>query len=188
MSEVNPSVKAGRGQAQSTSLPVGRALRFIATFGLLFVTLLWLFDGAGPIRAVNQWIMAFTRFQTRVAAGLLRGLGDTVTVSGSTLIGPAFSCEVDTGCNGMSALILLAAGILAFPATWRIRGLGLVLLPGIVLINIFRLAALHSIGSHLPSWFGPAHVYGGQVVVIVLTVALWFVWMTWTFRSPAGSS
>ena len=162
-------------------------VRFLILFGALFGLLLWILDGTGPVAGLNAAINRITLLQARAAAGLLRWVGQEVSASGASLDGPGFACTVDTGCNGMSAVVLMAAGLLSFPVPFRFRALGVLLLPLILLINVIRIAGLYWTGVHAPDWFGSAHVYGGQVLVILLTMFLWLGWLTWA-SSTRGRS
>ena len=176
--EVQPKPNKNRG-----------TVKFILLFVGLFVGLVYLLDGTGPVQPINQAIHQFTLVQTQVAGGLLNLVGQSVTAAGNLLIGPTFSCEVETGCNGMSAVVLLLAGLLSFPAPWRHRLAGLaVLLPAVILVNILRIAGLYWVGEHASQWFGPAHVYVGQVLVITVTAGLWWGWLSWSARRRAASS
>jgi exosortase/archaeosortase family protein len=163
--------------------------RFFLLFGVIFGVLLWLFDGDGPVPVFNEAIEALTAAQTRGAGLLLAALGERVESDVKTLQGEKFYCEIDTGCNGMSAIVLLLAGILSFPGTrWRFRVLGiLALVPVILVLNIIRIAALYWTGAHHPRWFGVSHVYFWQTAVIGATVFLWLAWLSWKSRRSAAS-
>ena len=162
---------------------------FILTFGVSFALLTWILGGAGPLPAVNRFIQQVTQAQADAAAGLLRMIGEDLTVTGSVLGGETFACDVREGCNGMSALTLLLAGLLSFPATIRQRLAGLVILtPVVAIVNIIRIAGLYWTGAHLRDRFVDMHVYVGQVVVILVTAGAWLGWLSWTSRKRAARS
>jgi exosortase/archaeosortase family protein len=164
-------------------------IRFVAFFGIGYLLLHWLASGSGPLPAVNTAIQELTVVQTMAAEQLLRLVGEPVRRDGDLLMGAAFSCEVGEGCNGMSALNLVLAGILSFPALPRRKLAGLLLLvPAVFAINIFRIAGLYWTGVHHPSFFNMAHVYVGQVLVIIVTVVLWWFWIAWNSRPLVASS
>jgi exosortase/archaeosortase family protein len=167
----------------------GSILLFLGLFGLSYAILYWLLNGSGPLPFVNQGIDELTRAQASIAGHLLRALGEQVTSSGTALIGQSFSCDVNEGCNGMSAVVLLLAGLLSFPATFRNRLLGgLVLIPTVFVVNVVRIAGLYLVGSHAPAWFVVSHVYVGQVLVILVSASLWWSWLSWSFRGRRPSS
>jgi len=161
--------------------------RVILTYILIVVVsypvLNWVLGGSGPIPWVNGAIDALTRSQALVSAGMLRVLGEPVRVRGTLLAGSGFVCNVAQGCNGMSAVTLLLAGLMGYPTAWRRRLLGLAaLVPAILVVNMVRIAGLYWSGVHHRERFVDMHVYVGQVFVIVLTVGLWLAWLSWVSR------
>lgn len=163
-------------------------LRFVGQFAVLFALFIWLFDGDGPLQAINVGVGWVTQVQARLAGALLAVLGDAVTTASATLSGPSFACEVDTGCNGMTAVVLLAAGIMSFPSTWKRRLVGLaVLVPCILAVNTIRVAALFWTGVHAPRLFAFTHVYVWQVLVVTMAGVLWVIWLSWTTRWRSAS-
>lgn len=164
-------------------------VRFALLFLSLFAILFWLLEGSGPVAALNRGIAALTLAQTDAAAQALRIAGQDVVRQGALLFSPAFTCEVGEGCNGMVAVTLALAGVLAYPTSWRRRLLGLAgMLPAILLVNTVRIGGLWFVGRHRPELFDTAHVYVGQVFVIVLTAAFWWLWLTWRPETPTASS
>jgi exosortase/archaeosortase family protein len=164
-------------------------VRFGVVFLLLFAALYGLLGGSGPVEALNRLVGALTLAQAEAAAFGLRLLGQSVERQGALLLSPAFTCEVGEGCNGMVAVTLALAGVLAYPVSWRRRIAGIAaLLPAILLVNIVRIGALWFVGRHRPEFFDAAHVYVGQVFVIVLTAAFWWLWLTWRPETPTASS
>lgn len=162
---------------------------FLLTFVVSYALLTWVLGGSGPLPVVNRFIQLLTQVQADAAAGLLRMIGEDLTVTGSVLGSESFACDVQEGCNGMSALTLLLAGLLSFPATIRQRLAGLVILtPAVAIVNIIRIAGLYWTGAHLRDRFVDMHVYVGQVVVILVTVGAWLGWLSWTSRKHAARS
>jgi exosortase family protein XrtM len=79
---------------------------------------------------------------------------EQVELAGRTLASAGANLRVTRGCEGVEMFLMLVAGILAFPATWKRRAQGLVL--GSVLayvLSLTRLMALHYILRYSPdSW------------------------------------
>jgi exosortase/archaeosortase family protein len=164
-------------------------VRFGVVVLVLFALFFWLLEGSGPVDALNRAVGGLTLAQTEAAAFGLRLLGQSVERQGALLFSPAFTCEVGEGCNGMVAVTLALAGLLAYPASWRRRLAGVaLLLPAILLVNIVRIGGLWFVGRHRPELFDAAHVYVGQVFVIVLTAAFWWLWLTWRPETRTASS
>src|SRR5688572_5366469 len=66
-------------------------------------------------------VIPFTEGVTRASAVLLRVIGEKVEVAGTLIRSPQFVIDVKNGCNGLEAMLLLAAAMLAFPASLRSR-------------------------------------------------------------------
>jgi exosortase/archaeosortase family protein len=92
------------------------------------------------------------------------------------LYGPG-SLEIVVGCNGVEALLILVSALLAFPAPWARRGIGV--LAGTVAIlgvNLVRLVNLVVVARFAPAWLDVFHVYVWQVLIVLVAVALFLVW------------
>ena len=156
--------------------------RFLLTFGGLLV----LFYVAIAIHPVNDRVVVpFTAGVARVSAAILNLLGENVTVSGTTIASRFFSVNIENGCNGLETALLLAAAVLAFPATARQRAVGFFGgFAAIQLLNLVRVVSLFWIGAHRPKWFGSAHALVWQSVVVLAGVALFVVWASRVARRP----
>lgn len=155
-------------------------------FGLCFaggvVLLLWLTREPAPFPVIDELRRSLVGIQTALAAGMLRGVGQDVLGSGTILAGPRFRCEVGSGCSGLQALVLAWAAVLAFPAPFRARFLGWLLLTSAVIgVNLLRISGLWLAGAYRPDLFDLGHVYLGQVLIILATAALWW---SWASRQP----
>lgn len=96
-----------------------------------------------------------------------------------------FSFIVVSECGAIEIMAIFTAALLAFPATWRSRLLGLIIgIPLMYGVNIFRLCFLAIIGAMDPSrkWFTFAHEYVWQAVFIIFVVAVWMAWVEYVAR------
>jgi exosortase H (IPTLxxWG-CTERM-specific) len=136
---------------------------------------------------VNRGLVEpFTAAVARVSGAVLGLLGEDPTVRGCDITTPRFSVTIYNGCNGLITSLVFAAGVLAFPARWWMRGVGLLLgLMAIQVVNLVRILSLYYIGVFFPAAFDQAHVVVWQGLVIVFGVALWIAWARWATR--AGS-
>jgi len=189
---VNSSLSDNRAAADrrgAVSLWRDPAARFAVLGALLFGLFSFIFRAGSVVPIVGRFVHAATEAQASMAAALLRLAGQPVVRKGLLLDGGGFACEVGEGCNGFVALTLAAAAVLAWPVAWRRRLLGLLwMLPVVLALNVLRIAGLWWVGRHRPDWFDLAHVYVGQVFVIVGTVAAWGIWLSWNEpRRPASS-
>ena len=122
-----------------------------------------------------------------VAGGLIQLFGGLAVVSDVVIRHPGnqFAIQIANGCSGIEAAILLAAGVMAFPATWRQRALGWAAgTTAIMGLNIVRVISLYYIGQYSMAWFDWAHLYAWDVLIMLDGVVVFFVWIRWL--PPAG--
>ncbi len=148
--------------------------RFLVLFGLYLI--LGSFSLATPwvqVRCVAPW----TRANAAAAAALCRTFGMEAHTRESALSSGATTLSVKKGCDGSDAALILASAVLAFPATWRRRLLGIVL--GTLAVfgfNIMRLASLLLVAVHLPTELEFMHVYFWQILICLLALGVFLVW------------
>jgi exosortase H (IPTLxxWG-CTERM-specific) len=151
-----------------------REIRFLTLFMLLlggsFSLLAW-----NPVN--DGFVEPLTGAIAKVGGVTLNLLGQEVTRTGTVLRGPRFAVSIHNGCNGVEAMVIFLAAVLAFPAAWPARLGGLAL--GIVviqLVNLVRVVALYLTGVYLPTLFDASHTVVWQTLVILSAVLLWMFW------------
>ncbi len=100
----------------------------------------------------------------------------------------SFSFIVVSECGAIEVMAIFLAAVLAFPAPWWKRLVGIVGgLPLMYLVNVFRLSVLGVIGAldQDGKWFKFAHEYVWQAVYIVFVVAVWLAWVEYIVRRKA---
>ena len=148
------------------------------TFLILFAVLL---GGSFTLVSVN-WvndhvIEPFTGGIARVSGATLDLLGQDVHMQGTIIRGSRFAVNIRNGCNGVEAMLIFLAAVLAFPAPWRARLLGLAVgAVAIQAVNLVRVVALYLTGAYFPSWFDASHTVVWQTVIILFSVLLWILW------------
>lgn len=154
-------------------------------FLVLFVVLL----GAGftliSVHWVNDHVIEpFTGGIARASGAALNLLGQNVTMQGTVIRNSRFAVNIRNGCNGVEAMLIFLAAVLAFPASWksRLAGLGLGIL-AIQLVNLIRVVALFLTGIYFPKIFDTSHTVIWQTIVILFGVVLWIFWAN-RFASP----
>jgi exosortase H (IPTLxxWG-CTERM-specific) len=147
-------------------------------FLLVFLLLVGFGFGLLSLNWVNDHLVVpFTDRIAVVSAALLNVLGQQVTLEGSRILGSRFGVEILNGCNGVETMTIFAAAVLAFPAPWRARALGLAVgLVAIQLFNLVRIVALYLTGAYLPRFFDTSHTVVWQTLVIAFGVLLWMLW------------
>src|SRR5436305_3591793 len=157
------------------------------TFLLLFLVIL---GGSFTLISFN-WVNdhavePFTAGIARMSGAVLRLLGQNVTMSGTVIRNPHFAVNIRNGCNGIEAMLIFLAAVLAFPASWksRLAGLGLGIL-AIQAINLVRVVALFLTGVYFPKIFDTSHTVIWQTIVILFGVLLWIFWANRFAAPPA---
>ncbi len=149
---------------------------------ILFITVFVLILAGGftllSVNVVNdRLIVPFTAGIATASGIALNLIGQGIEMQGTIIRNSAFAVNIENGCNGVETMIIFLAAILAFPASWRARILGLVLgLFAIQLINLVRIVALFLTGAYFPEFFDSSHTVVWQTVVILFGVFLWIFW------------
>lgn len=130
------------------------------------------------LRPVDAWLVEpFTAGVARVSGALLLAIGQDVRMAGTLIEGASFAVNIRNGCNGLEAMVIFIAAVIAFPASLTRRALGTIL--GILFIysiNLLRVVGLYLTGLYLPQFFNVAHTVVAQTVLIIFTIAAWLVW------------
>lgn len=149
--------------------------RFVARYALIlsvgFIVL--------ALRPVNDHVVnPYTTFVAYEAKGVLNLLGEHATVHHQVLSSSRFAVQIYNGCNGLEAILVFVSGVLAFPAAWRRKVVGIVLgLLVIQVVNTIRVVSLFYLGVFRPQWFSAAHVFVWQTLIILVGVVLWLLWV-----------
>ncbi len=161
---------------------------------ITFLTLFALVLGGGftliSLQPVNDHVIVpFTGGIAKASGVALNVLGQGVTRTGTQLRSDRFAVNIENGCNGVEAMMIFLAAVLAFPAPWRARlaGLGI----GIVVIqavNLLRVVALFLTGVYFRDWFDSSHTVVWQTVVILSGVLLWIFWANRYAAPPAATA
>lgn len=157
---------------QMLATPAGRFIsRYVVILSVGFLVI--------ALRPVNDRLVnpytTFVAHQARVALNLL---GEGARVDGQVLSSPRFAVQIYNGCNGLEAILVFVAGVLAFPAPALRRAVGVVLgVLAIQVVNTVRVVSLFYVGIFKPQWFAVSHVFIWQSVIILVGVVLWLVWV-----------
>ena len=159
-----------------------RARKLWARPEIRFVVLFLVILGASftviAFRQVNDAVVEpYTAFIARMSGGCLRIFGEAATVTGCEVKSPRFAVTIFNGCNGLITSLVFISAVLAFPAGWRAKLIGVVGgLVAIQIINLVRIVSLFYIGVYLPQYFSDAHVLLWQSLVLISGAALWVMW------------
>jgi len=161
----------------------------MARFFILFVAILASLFAAELTAPVQRAIVVpWTQALVRISAGLITFYDPHVAVSGNILQSTtnSFAISVRAGCNGVEAALILIAAMLAFPAAWKQRVIGILVgLTAVQLLNIVRVVSLFYLGQWSMKAFDWGHFYLWPAL-IMLDVLI--VWMFWIRMLPRASS
>lgn len=89
-----------------------------------------------------------------------------------------YAIQIAPGCNGVEAMIILFAAIVAFPAPWVYRLKGLVLgFIAIQALNSVRIISLFYLLQWSKDWFEWFHLYIWQALIILDALVVWLIWL-----------
>ncbi len=120
----------------------------------------------------------------RLSGYVLKLLGHDITVTGSSISSPAFSIIVKRGCDAIEPTALFACAVLAFPAPFHKKIVGVAagtLL--LAILNLVRIITLFLAGLYLPSVFELMHIDVWQGLFIFLAIVFWVFWLLWTGKN-----
>ena len=95
--------------------------------------------------------------------------------------GPGIS--IVAGCNGVEAVLILVSAVLAFPAPWRYKLLGIGIgFVAIQALNLVRIISLYYLLLWNRVWFEWFHLYLWQALIILDALVFWLIWLRWLPR------
>lgn len=123
-------------------------------------------------------VQSAVRLNANLASGLLNLFGMGTTANGSMIESSEFTVNIKTGCDGIEGMALFSAAVLAFPAAWRQKIIGLVTGIGILfVVNLTRVVQLYLTGVYYPSLFEILHQNVWQIIFIILSLVLFGLWL-----------
>lgn len=153
--------------------------RFAFTY-LILMSIFFFLIGFTPFQKIVDINGLYTRGVVATTAWLLVRTGIPCTHEGSIIQLPSIALDVKFGCNGLEAVMIYAVAVLAFPASWRKKLVGIA--AGFVVLqvlNIFRIAGLGFSGVRFPSLFEYIHIYIAQGMMIAVALGVFFVYLNY---------
>ncbi len=172
---MNSTSRAERQGRPSSPLRFIGLFALLATVGFSIEIIPWV--DAHVVEPFTHGIAALSAWVVRLFGGAAQAEGRVMrhAISG-------FAILIANGCTGLEAIILVAAAVGAYPASWRQKAWGLLWgAVGISVLNLGRVISLFYLGQYRRDWFDWAHLYAWDVLII-LDGALVFLW--WASRLP----
>lgn len=150
-------------------------------FFLIFVAIqltLFVAELTPPVQ--EHFVVPFTEGVAATSVGLVTLFDDSVIAAGKVIrsLESGFAVSIEAGCNGVEAMIVLAAAIFAFPAPWTRKIIGFAI--GTVAIqsmNIVRIISLFYIGQWNLNVFEWAHLYIWQALIMLDVLVVFLIWL-----------
>ncbi len=157
-------------------------------FLVIFLALALSLFAAELTPPVQRWVVEpWTEAVARTAALLLTGVDASVVASGRQLLDrwTGHGVSIEAGCNGLEALIVLSAAMLAFPAPWRQRAAGIAV-GGVAIqgLNLLRIVSLYYLARWNAEVFEWVHLYLWQSLIMIDVLIVWLLWLRWTRKAP----
>lgn len=157
-------------------------IRFFFIFIALLVTLF-----AARISSYGSTYVTepFTFLLARISAFLIMLWDKGVSSKGVEIWNSAgdFGIGIAPGCDGIEAVIMLVAAIIAFPAPWKHKliGIGLGFL-AIQSLNLVRIISLFYLGQWNKTMFDWFHLYLWQALIVLDALAVFLIWLRYLPR------
>jgi exosortase H (IPTLxxWG-CTERM-specific) len=152
-------------------------LRFLVVF-LLIQGILFGVEMLQPVQSAI--ILPWTSLLADASGWLMSAFDPNIATTGkivrSTLNG--FAVSIEPGCNGVEAMLVLLAAIIAFPAPlfYKLKGLlwGFFAIQG---MNLLRIISLFYLGQWSQELFDWAHLYIWQALIMLDALVVFLVWI-----------
>lgn len=150
-------------------------------FVLLFLILLPGLFGLYVLNPIEHHIVdPFTTSLAHVSAFITHFFDGRVEAHGKQLMNAAtgYAVTIERGCNGVEAVIILVAAILAFPSPWKNKWIGLGIgFVAIQALNLVRIISLFYLGQWNQTWFEWFHLYLWQALIIIDALVVFLIWL-----------
>jgi exosortase H (IPTLxxWG-CTERM-specific) len=152
-------------------------LRFLILFVVILVAL-FAAELTPPVQSAV--VLPWTELLARLSAGLILFFDTNVAAHGKLLWSTTtrFVISIEAGCNGVEAAIILIAAMLAFPAPWKHRAIGILAgLFAVQALNVVRVISLFYLGQWDLRVFEWAHLYLWQALIMLDVLIVWLIWI-----------
>jgi exosortase H (IPTLxxWG-CTERM-specific) len=150
-------------------------------FFLLFVLLLAALFGLELTPWVQDWfVIPWTNALAAISTWIVTLFDGNVVATGKIMRSNTngFAVSIEAGCNGVEATLVLLAAMLAFPAPWKHKVVGLIIgVLAVQLLNVLRVISLFYLGQWNYDVFEWAHLYVWQALIMLDVLVVWLIWV-----------
>jgi exosortase H (IPTLxxWG-CTERM-specific) len=158
----------------------GISLRRFALTYLILMGAFFILIGFDPILKLLDINGLYTHAIVALTTCILSVLGIASTCQGSIINLFSISLDIKFGCNGLEAVMIYSIAVIAFPASWKKKLIGIA--AGFVVIqivNILRIVGLAFSGIHARNFFEYIHTYIAQGMMIAISLGIFFVYLNY---------
>ena len=159
-------------------------LRFVIVFMALLGGLFYL-RITEPVRQAVT--LPFTGVLADISGFIIKLFDARVITEGVVIrsLDSPFAVAIAPGCDGIEAVIILIAAMVAFPAPWkqRLAGIGIGFI-GIQALNVVRIISLFYLGQWSRPAFDWFHLYLWQALIVLDALAIFLIWLRYLPRQP----
>jgi exosortase H (IPTLxxWG-CTERM-specific) len=168
-------------QKKAAGLSIRRfALTYLVLMGVFFIMI-----GFEPILKVIDINGSYTQAIVWVTAKILSLLGIASTCRGTIIDLFSISLDVKFGCNGLEAVMIYSVAVIAFPASWKKRIVGIAGGFAVIqIVNVLRIVGLAYSGVYANNIFSYIHTYIAQGMMIAISLGVFFIYMH--YAKPTG--
>jgi exosortase H (IPTLxxWG-CTERM-specific) len=178
--EIRPDEK----QKRKDGISVWRfAVTYLALMGSFFLLI-----GLKPVQNVIDLNGLYTKGVVILTSKILEVLTIPSTYQGSVIKLPSIALDVRFGCNGLEAVMIYSVAVIAFPASWKDKLMGI--LGGflvIQVINILRISSLAYSAIHFKDLFEYIHIYIAQGMMIAVSLGVFFIYLKYAKTSQKAN-
>jgi len=164
-----------------------RSVRFF----VIFVACLAAFAMFYVIIRDDSSLVPFLSFNASVACSTMRLFGAGVEADGVFLHSNGQLFEIIAECTSLVPTGILVSAVLAWKSSVKEKVIGITLgSTALFVINIGRIVSLVYIASSFPGFLDIAHFFLWQLLLILVTIGLWFLWVSKivSTHQPAGGA
>jgi exosortase H (IPTLxxWG-CTERM-specific) len=162
-------------------------IRFIVVFAICLLVLVPL-ELYQPVQ--DYVILPFTASLAHISVWIMQ-IFDHHVVAQNNGIRQGFDgpgIEIVAGCNGVEAVLILVCAVLAFPAPWKYKFIGIgVGFVAIQALNLVRIISLYYLLLWNRVWFDWFHLYLWQALIILDALVFWLIWLRWLPRAAPSA-
>jgi len=147
-------------------------------FVMSLLILMGLYYSMAALSYLDWFVSIFVYLSTHISGFILQQIEPNVVIFQDFIKNDSFTMKISFGCEGSEPVVLFIFAILAFPANWKAKVVG-VMVGGILVfgLNILRIIALFYIGKHSMSNFELFHNDIFPYLIIILELGLWVLWL-----------